>query len=57
VATARSPRELQLSHGALRRLFFKDQLHPPTGGITVQSKWHFLPGSHFQAIGLLLLGK
>jgi hypothetical protein len=34
-----------------------DQLHPPTGGMTVQTKSHFLPGSHFQAIGLLLLGK
>jgi hypothetical protein len=33
------------------------QLRRSTGGPTVQRKSHFLPGSHFQAIGLLLLGK
>lgn len=33
------------------------QLHPPTGGVTVQCKSHFLPGSHFHAIGLVLFGK
>ena len=34
-----------------------DQLQPPTGGLTVQCRSHFLPGSHFQATARVPFGR
>jgi class 3 adenylate cyclase len=53
----RSLRASRCARPARRRSEDPLQSHPPTGGLTVQCRSHFLSGSQRHAMGLLLLGK